>query len=141
MSNSICEMVNDEYRWLDEFLRSFPSATRDFKEEWQWMRYQVGDKMFAAICKDATETRDIVTIKLDVMEGDVLRQQYEDIIPGHYMNKQHWNSIYLDGAVPQDILKDLIEKSYYLVLGGLSKKKQKEILEEPLGTVPNGSQV
>ena len=46
------------------------------------------------------------------------------------MNKAHWNSIYLDGEVPADIVKELIEKSYYLVVGGLPKKKQKEILGE-----------
>ena len=116
--------------WLDTYLRSFKGATRDYKEEWEWIRYQVGDKMFAAICKDATGTRDIITIKLDVSDGDFLRQQYEDIIPGHYMNKAHWNSIYLDGKVPVDVMKDLIDRSYHLVLGGLSKKKQKEILEQ-----------
>ena len=116
--------------WLDSFLRSFPGVIRDFKEEWQWIRYQVGDKMFAAICKDATGTRDIITIKLEVPDGDFLRQQYEDIIPGHYMNKDHWNSIYLDGKVSIEVMKDLIEKSYHLVLGGLSKKKQKEILDQ-----------
>lgn len=114
-------------KWLDAYLRSFPCVIRDFKEEWQWIRYQVGDKMFAAICRDATGERDIITIKLDVMDGAFLRQQYKDIIPGHYMNKEHWNSIYLDGEVPTDIVKELIEKSYYLVVGGLSKKKQKEI--------------
>lgn len=116
--------------WLDAYLRSLPSVIRDFKEEWQWIRYQVGDKMFAAICRDATGERDIITIKLDVMDGEFLRQQYKDIIPGHYMNKVHWNSIYLDGEVPTDIIKELIEKSYYLVVAGLSKKKQKEILGE-----------
>ena len=121
---------DNECNWLDAYLRSLPSAIRDFKEEWQWIRYQVGDKMFAAICRDATGERDIITIKLDVMDGEFLRQQYKDIIPGHYMNKVHWNSIYLDGEVPTDIIKELIEKSYYLVVAGLSKKKQKEILGE-----------
>ncbi len=116
--------------WLDAYLRSFPCVIRDFKEEWQWIRYQVGDKMFAAICRDSTGERDIITIKLDVMDGAFLRQQYKDIIPGYYMNKAHWNSIYLDGEVPTDIVKELIEKSYYLVVEGLPKKKQKEILEE-----------
>ena len=86
--------------------------------------------MFAAICRDSTGERDIITIKLDVMDGAFLRQQYKDIIPGYYMNKAHWNSIYLDGEVPTDIVKELIEKSYYLVVEGLPKKKQKEILEE-----------
>ena len=50
-------------------------------------------------------------------------QQYEDIIPGYYMNKTHWNSIKSDGEVPDDLLKDLLDKSYQLVLLGFSKKK------------------
>lgn len=83
--------------------------------------------MFAAVCKDAAGTRDIITLKLEPSDGDFLRNQYEDIIPGHYMNKVHWNSIYLDGKVPIDIIKESIDKSYHLVLAGLTKKKQKEI--------------
>lgn len=70
-----------------------------------------------------------ITLKLEPAEGDFLRQQYEDIVPGYYMDKTHWNSIKPDGVVPDDLLKDLLEKSYRLVLGGFSKKKQREILE------------
>ena len=92
-------ILSNDYDWLDSFLRSFPGVTRDYKEEWQWIRYQVGEKMFAAVCKDAAGTRDIITVKLDALDGEFLRNQYEDIIPGHYMNKVHWNSIYLDGKV------------------------------------------
>lgn len=51
-------------------------------------------------------------------------------MPGYYMNKEHWNSVRPDGAVPDDLLKDLLDKSYQLVLAGFSKKKQQEILEE-----------
>lgn len=57
------------------------------------------------------------------LEGDFLRQQCEDIIPGYYMNKMHWNSVKPDGEVPDDLLKDLLDKSYQLVLGGFSKKE------------------
>jgi len=46
------------------------------------------------------------------------------------MNKVHWNSIKADGNVPDDLLKDLLEKSYRLVLAGLTKKKQSELLGE-----------
>ena len=74
--------------------------------------------------------RDILTLKLDPMDGDFLRSQYEDIIPGHYMNKVHWNSIYLDGCVPEEMMKEMIEKSYHIVFDSLSKKKQKEISEK-----------
>ena len=46
------------------------------------------------------------------------------------MNKVHWNSVNPDGEVPDDLLKDLLDKSYRLVLAGFSKKKQAEILAE-----------
>ncbi len=119
-----------KYEWLDDFLVSMPNSTKDFKVEWEWTRYQIGEKLFAAICKDATGLRDILTLKLDPMDGDFLRSQYEDIIPGHYMNKVHWNSIYLDGCVPEEMMKEMIEKSYHIVFDSLSKKKQKEISEK-----------
>lgn len=70
-----------------------------------------------------------ITLKLDPAEGDFLRQQYADIIPGYYMNKVHWNSIKAEGNVPDELLKEMLEKSYRLVLGGFSKKRQKELLE------------
>lgn len=45
------------------------------------------------------------------------------------MNKVHWNSVNANGEVPDDLLKDMLDKSYQLVLSGFSKKKQNEILE------------
>lgn len=128
----VCWRIESEtkYPWLDIFLRSMPGSNSDYKVEWGWNRYLVGEKMFAAICKDANGTRDIITLKLNPLDGDFLKNQYEDIIPGYYMNKMHWNSIYLDGSVPEELVKELIEKSYHLVFSGLSKKKQNEILME-----------
>jgi len=111
------------YEWLDAELLSKPCATKDFKAEWQWVRYMVGGKMFAATLNDG-EGRPVVSLKLDPLEGEFLRGQYPDIAPGYYMNKRHWNSIRLDGDVPDDLLRDLAEKSYRLVLGGLSKKER-----------------
>ena len=48
------------------------------------------------------------------------------------MNKEHWNSVYLDGDVPDDVLKEMIDMSYELVLKSLSKKLQKDIIEGDL---------
>ncbi len=44
------------------------------------------------------------------------------------MNKVHWNSIKPDGEVPDELLKDMLDKSYQLVLKGFSKKRQEELL-------------
>lgn len=118
-----------KYDWLDDYLMAKPGVTRDFKAEWNWYRYQLRDKLFAALCMDDKTGRAVyITLKLDPAEGELLRRQWPDIIPGYYMNKQHWNSVKADGAVPDDLLKELLDKSYRLVLGSLSKKKQAEIL-------------
>lgn len=118
-----------KYTWIDEFLLKKPGVTKDLQKDWNWIRYQIGGKMFAAVCLGENDEPYYITLKLEPAEGDFLRQQYEDIIPGYYMNKIHWNSVKADGNVPDELLEDLLEKSYQLVLGGFSKKKQREIVE------------
>ena len=78
--------------------------------------------MFAAVCLDERNKPYYINLKLEPMEGEVLRDHYEDIIPGYYSNKVHWNSVKPDGKVPDDLLKDMLDKSYRLVLCGFSKK-------------------
>ena len=51
------------------------------------------------------------------------------------MNKVHWNSIKADGNVPDDVVKDLMDSAYTVVFNSLSKKKQKEIVEEFKGVL------
>lgn len=116
-----------KYPWLDEYLMNKPGVSKN-KENWNWIRYMLGGKMFLAICLDDEDKPYYITLKLEPLEGEFLRQQYEDIIPGFYMNKVHWNSINPDGEVPEALLKELADKSYQLILSGFSKKKQQEIL-------------
>lgn len=131
------ESVFMRYEWIDEYLLGKAGVSKDLQKDWNWIRYQIGGKMFAAVCLGENDEPYYITLKLEPMEGDFLRQQYEDIIPGYYMNKTHWNSVKPDGNVPDDLLKDLLDKSYQLVLGSFSKKKQREILngEHSSGTV------
>ncbi len=118
-----------KYPWIDAYLLSKPGVTRN-DENWNWQRYMLGDKMFAAVCLDETDTPYYITLKLDPLEGEALRKQYPDIHPGHYMNKLHWNSVRPDGDVPEELLKHMLDESYRLILKGFSKKKQAEILAE-----------
>lgn len=119
-----------KYEWLDEYLLGKRGVTKDLQKDWNWERYHVGGKMFAAVCRQWEDNKPYyITLKLEPEEGSFLRTQYEDIIPGYYMNKEHWNSVKPEGKVPDDLLKDLLDKSYDLVLGGFSKRKQREILE------------
>ena len=92
------------YIWLDDYLMARPGVTKDFKPEWNWIRYQIGGKLFAAVCLNSQDRAKYITLKLTPDDGAFLRQKYDDIIPGYYMNKVHWNSVDPDGAVPgQDV--------------------------------------
>lgn len=115
------------YPWLDEYCSKKPGAVKEFKAEWNAIRYLIGGKMFA-LCGADNTARPVITLKLLPAEGDFFRSQYTDIIPGYYMNKVHWNSVYLDGAVPDELLRGLIDQSYDILLASLPKKVQKELM-------------
>lgn len=117
-----------KYDWMDSWCLSKPGAEKDFKVEWNATRYMIRGKMFAMHGGDAAGLP-ILSLKLEPPVGEMLREQYPDIIPGYYMNKLHWNSVYLEGLVPDEVLRGMIDQSYRLVLAGLSKKAQREITE------------
>lgn len=120
------------YPWIDEYLLAKPGVTKDLQESWNWVRYHVGGKMFAAICLDGQNDNKpyYINLKLEPSEGESYRAQYEDVIPGYYSNKVHWNSVKPDGAVPDEVLRYMLDQSYRLVLAGLPKYRQREILGE-----------
>lgn len=124
----------NKYVWLDDYLAAKPGALRDYKAEWRWDRWLVGGKMFAARCcpdkkYTTAEPRELVTLKCEPLLSELLQKEYPDVIPGFYMDKTRWLSVYLDGDVPEDVLRGLCDRSYALVLAGLTKKLRKEIAE------------
>ncbi|MCI1965619.1 MAG: MmcQ/YjbR family DNA-binding protein [Oscillospiraceae bacterium] len=125
--------MGNRYDWLEKELLDNPGAERDYKAEWSWHRWLVGGKMFAAVCSPGPEHgiyggRKLLTLKCEPMLSELMRKEYEDILPGFYMNKQNWISIFLDGEVPDGVLRDLCGRSYRLVFEKLTKKAQREIL-------------
>ena len=125
----------NQYPWLDEYLLGKPGVVKDYKAEWEWDRYLVGGKMFAAVCQPGPkyagyDCRQLVSLKCEPLLAELLRKEHPDIIPGFYMDKRNWNSIFLDGAVPEDLLRELCDQSYQLIISKLTKKLQKEILGE-----------
>ena len=116
------------YDWMDAFLMDLPAVTKDLQPEWNWIRYHIGGRMFAAILLDDADAPVYVNVKVEPLEGEFLRGQYADIIPGYYSNKQHWISVMPDGEVPDELLRGLLTKARLLVLRGFPKAKQREIL-------------
>ena len=124
----------NHYPWLDGYLMDKPGAEQDYKLEWQWQRYLVRGKMFAAVCQpdpkyEPHRGREMVILKCDPRLSEAFRAQYPDIVPGFYSDKTHWNSVYLDGGVPDGVLRDLCDQSYALVVSKLTKKVQRELAE------------
>lgn len=118
-----------KYQWFDQHCLSKKGVEKDYKVEWEVTRYLIAGKMFAMQGGDK-EKKPIITLKCEPSFGKALREKYQDIVPGYYMNKQHWNSVYLEGNVPDEVLQEMVDMSYGLVLGSLSKKVQQQIKEE-----------
>lgn len=118
------------YPWIDEYLLKKPAVTKDLQPDWNWIRYKLDGKLFAAVCLDRENKPYYITMKLPPEEGELLRGQYEDVLPGYYCNHVHWNSVRADGQVPEDVLRTMLDHAWETVLAGLSKKRQREIRAE-----------
>jgi predicted DNA-binding protein (MmcQ/YjbR family) len=101
------------YQQVEEYILSMPNARLDYPFGEGVAVYKVGDKMFALI----TEGKDPVQISLkcDPLLAKVLRERYEEVMPGYHLNKKHWNTIVLSGQLEWKEVEDLIRHSYLLV--------------------------
>ena len=120
--------------WLGEYLLAKPGVTKDFKEEWDWHRYLVGGKMFAALMHPSDKYdpsyagKDLINLKCDPLLAELWRQEHPEVMPGFYSDKRNWNSVDLGGSLPEARLKVMLDDSYRLVFEKLTKKLQREIL-------------
>lgn len=90
--------------------------------------YKVCGKVFALTSPDEVPSR--VNLKCDPDWALELRDEYEAIIPGFHMNKKHWNTVALDGSLPDNLIRELIDHSYHLVVKGMTKKQRAELASE-----------
>ena len=81
--------------------------------------YKVAGKVFALIDADGTPPR--VSVKCDPDLAIALRAEYAAVIPGYHLNKKHWNTVLLDGSIPDDEIEEMLEHSYERVVAGMPK--------------------
>lgn len=89
--------------------------------------FKVGGKMFALLGDD--ETPLTMNLKCDPDEALALRAAYKSIAPGYHMSKRHWNTVTLDGTLSDDLVREMIEHSYELVVSSLPKRTR-ELLDK-----------
>lgn len=125
-----------------EFGLTFENTYLDtpFKDtNWQLVRVKESKKAFLWIY----EKDDLINlnVKVDPQWRDFWRQTYEAVIPGYHQNKDHWNTIILDGSVPNDDIKRMIAESYDIITDSPTKRIYEAVKKIPKGHVATYGQI
>lgn len=123
----IYEVIHMTKEQMHLYMMSKKGTQHDFKLEWDADRYLLEGKMYAYIGQD-NKNRPIITLKGDPQWNNDYRAKYSYIVPGYYMNKQHWISIYLDANADDDVIKECIDRAYEVLLSSFSKAKREQII-------------
>lgn len=99
-------------------------VTEEFPFDEQVLAFKVMGKVFALTDVDGFES---INLKCDPERAVELRERYEEIIPGYHMNKKHWNTVSMSGSLPDQLVCELIDHSYELVVNGLPRKLKKDL--------------
>ena len=115
-------------RELIDFCLTFPAAYEDYPfgdegraDAWTVMRHRINRKGFAHIYERNGKL--CVNLKCDPEEADFLRQAFYDVTPAYHMNKTHWNTVTLNGDVPDEELGRMVARSYDLIKPKTETKK------------------
>jgi predicted DNA-binding protein (MmcQ/YjbR family) len=87
--------------------------------------FKVGGKIFAITRLEADPLR--VSLKCEPELAQQLRVTYPTITPGYHLNKRHWNTVVLDGSLPRQMVLDMIEDSYDLIVASLSRAQRAKV--------------
>ncbi|GAA3593508.1 MmcQ/YjbR family DNA-binding protein [Klugiella xanthotipulae] len=115
---------------IDTLLLSCPSATVGYPFGPDARVYKVGGRMFAILGNGGDGPWPTLTLKGPPVMNDLIRRDFAAIRPGYHMNKRHWNTVALDGEVPDALLEELVAQSYELVYRALTRA-QKAALTRP----------
>ena len=116
--------MNLEY--LEKLLISKNCSTKEFPFGDEAMVFKVMNKMFALLAWQEKPLK--ITLKSLPQDAIGYREIYECVTEGYYMNKKHWNTITIDGSMKDEILVDMINESYDLVVAKLTQKEKSKLL-------------
>ena len=106
---------------------------------WQLVRVHNGKKAFLW-----TYERDgamYINVKVDPEWRDFWRRAYAAVTPAYHQNKEHWNTVRLDGSIPDETIRQMIEDSYRLVTDSPTKRIYEAVKKIPAGKVATYAQV
>lgn len=109
---------------LREYCLAKKGVTESFPFDETALVFKVAGKMF---CLTDLVDDFAVALKNDPEKNMALRERYPAIRPGYHMNKQHWNTVQIDGSISDKMLKQLIDESYQIIVDKLTKKVREEL--------------
>jgi len=107
------------YQQARDYLLSKPEGAEDFPFGPDVAVMKVRRKMYATLAMEQGCAR--INLKYDPDEAQMLRDIFSAVLPGYHMNKRHWNTVVLDGSIPDSELERMIDNSYALVVSGLNR--------------------
>ena len=110
---------------LRDHCLSFRGTEQTFPFGPETSAFKVDGKIYALARLDADPLK--VSLKCDPGLAEQLRAAHPQIVPGYHLNKRHWNTVLIDGTLPDPMLEDLIEDSYDLVVSSLSRTRQRAL--------------
>ena len=110
---------------LEEILISKNGSIKEYPFGDQVMVFKVMNKMFGFIMWEKSPLQ--IVIKSDPEDAIGYREIYDCVIEGYHMNKKHWITIIIDGTMKDEILINMINESYNLVVDKLTKKERNEL--------------
>ncbi len=99
-----------------------PGAVEDYPFGDEVAVFRVAGRMFALV--PLGESPGSVSLKCDPDLAIGLRGRYAGVRPGYHLNKRHWNTVTLDGSVPDEDVLELIDHSYELVVARLTRAQR-----------------
>lgn len=118
------------------FGMSFPDTYREapfHDPNWQLVRVKKSKKAFLwTYEKDGYIN---LNLKVDPQWRDLWRKTYKAVLPAYHQNKEHWNTIVLDGSIPDDVIKRMIAESYDLITDSPTKRIYEAVKKIPKGKV------
>jgi len=115
-----------DVEWLKSVCLAYPFVTEEYPFDLDTAVFKVKGKMFALFSLESDPLS--INLKCDPQDAIALRAQYEAIIPGYHMDKRHWNTLRLDGSLPETLVRELLDHSYALVVGKLRVKDREAVL-------------
>lgn len=109
---------------IREYCLAKNAVTECFPFDEETLVFKVAGKMFAL---SALEKQANIVLKCDPDRAIELREHYSSIYGAYHMNKTMWNQIEIDGSVPHDLILELIDHSYDLVVAKLTKKEREQL--------------